>query len=944
MEYRATLNLPRTGFPMRADAARREPARLEQWNEAGLYRAMLERRSTAPVFLLHDGPPYANGEMHLGHAMNRVLKDIVVKYKTLAGFRTPFVPGWDCHGLPIELQVEKEIGRVAKKAMSPVEVRRRCADYARKFVEIQRTAILRLGVVGEWEHPYLTLDPAYEAQEIRELARMADGGALYRRRRPVYWCASCETALAEAEVEYEDKTSPSIWIRFRATDSAALEAATDTAGRAALREVGAEQISLVAWTTTPWTLPANLALSINPELTYVGLRLEGQIAIVAAGRTEAFLEAVGAVETGPRLAIDTAVLEGQQFRHPWFERSVPVVFGDHVTLETGTGVVHTAPGHGQEDYDVGQRYGLEVLSPVDARGVFTREAPGLEGLRIFEADGCVIALIEQAGNLAGRASIRHSYPHCWRCRKPLFFRATEQWFVSMAHADLRERALDAIDRVAWIPHWGQARIRGMIEGRPDWGISRQRAWGVPIVAVHCEDCGEAHAGGELARRVADIVEHEGSDAWFERPLAEFLPAGFACAGCGGGRLRRETDILDVWFDSGVSHAAVLEQRPGLHAPADLYLEGSDQHRGWFHTSLLTAVATRGEAPYRACLTHGFILDGQGRKMSKSLGNVVAPGDVIKKLGADVLRLWVAAEDYRGDVRVSDEILNHLVEAYRRIRNTARFLLGNIGDFTPEQDGVAPDALPDLDRWVLGRLDGLVERVGRAYDAYEFHTVVHAINNFCSVDLSALYLDIVKDRVYCSAPTDAGRRAAQTVMEEIARVLAGLLAPVLSFLGEEIWEALPRRQGDPASIFLTDFPAPAGRGNADFEAEWERLLAVRAAVTKAIEAERQAGVLGHSLEADVRLAAAGETAALLRRRAAELADLFIVSRVRVVDETLPMSPVLAGLGVAVDRTGGSKCERCWIWRDDVGASAAHPGICGRCAGALERLPAAAVVTP
>ena len=946
MEYRATLNLPRTSFPMRANAVQREPERLLRWNETGLYAAMLERRREAPLFVLHDGPPYANGEMHLGHALNRILKDIVIKYKSMAGFRTPFVPGWDCHGLPIELQVEKEIGRAAKAELSRVEVRRRCAAYALRSVDLQRNAILRLGVVGEWDRPYLTLDPAYEATEIRELARIADNGSLYRRRKPVYWCGSCETALAEAEVEYEDKTSASIWIRFRATALGGLGAATDEAGRRALEEVGPETVALVAWTTTPWTLPANLALALNPKLKYVGLRLGDTIAIVAEGRAAGFLESLGVAESGARLTIDVAALEGLGFRHPWLEREVPVVFGDHVTLESGTGVVHTAPGHGQEDYEVGLHYGLDILSPVDARGVFTHEAPGFEGLRIFEADGEVIERIERAGNLAGRESIRHSYPHCWRCKKPLFFRATEQWFVSMAHQDLRERTLDAVDGLKWIPQWGRDRIRGMIESRPDWCISRQRIWGVPIVAVHCEDCGEAHAGGALAQRVAAIVETEGADAWLERPLEELLPEGMRCRGCSGNRFRRETDILDVWFDSGVSHAAVLEQREGLSSPADLYLEGSDQHRGWFHTSLLTSVATRGRAPYLACLTHGFILDGKGRKMSKSLGNVVAPDDVIKRLGADVLRLWVAAEDYRGDISVSDEILNQIGEAYRRIRNTARFLLGNLEDFDPDRDRLPREALSDLDRWALARLDRLKERVERAYEAAEFHTVVHALNNFCSVDLSARYLDIIKDRVYCSAPADSDRRSAQTAMEEIARSLAGLLAPILSFLAEEVWEALPRRAGDPSSILLTDFPGrPAAPAVPDgLETEWEHLLEVRAAVTKAIEGERQAGVLGHSLEAEVRLSASGEIGSLLRRRDAELAEIFIVSRVLVVDEVLPESALLAGLGLLVTRVGGAKCERCWIWRDDIGGeTAVHPGVCGRCTEVLSRMPPELVVS-
>ncbi len=948
MDYRGTLNLPETSFPMRANAPQREPEMLARWDALGVYERMLAQRADAPLFVLHDGPPYANGNMHMGHVLNRVLKDIVVKYKHLSGHRTPYVPGWDCHGLPIELQVEQEIGRAKKAALPVVEVRRLCEEYARRFVNIQREEIRRLGVVGDWDRPYLTLDPDYEAQEIRELGKLATAGALYRRKKPVYWCASCETALAEAEVEYEDKRSPSIYVEFPlvARDQTggapapvpiALLAAAEDGGRDVLRSRDARTIAMVAWTTTPWTLPANLALAVNPELEYVGVHAGGKLLIVAAGLVDAFLAATGLTEEegAPRVRFSARALEGVEFCHPWLDRRVPVVLGEHVTLESGTGVVHTAPGHGQEDHEVGLRYGLDVYSPVDAQGRFTSQVPELEGERIFDADEKVIARLREAGTLLAHTSITHSYPHCWRCKKPLFFRATEQWFVSLEANDLRGEALAAIDRVQWIPPWGRDRIHGMIASRPDWCISRQRSWGVPIVAVHCEACGEAHASKELAEHVASIVEREGSDAWFARPVEELVPPGFRCRNCASTRLRKETDILDVWFDSGVSHAAVLERRAGLRSPADLYLEGSDQHRGWFHTSLLTSVATRGRAPYLACLTHGFILDGEGRKMSKSGGNAMPPETIIKELGADVLRLWVAAEDYRGDVRISKQILGHLVEAYRRLRNTARFLLGNLNDFDPSRDAVPYSALPELERWALDRLARVERRAREAYEVYEFHTVYHLLNNYCAVDLSALYLDVVKDRAYCSAPDDPGRRAAQTVMYEIVRALAGMLAPILTFLAEDVWHAIPGT-ASADSVLLTDFPEPSASWLDDaLAARFERLLAVRSAVTKALEAERQAGRVKHSLEARVTLAPSGELAELLRGREAFLAELFIVSQVEITDGPLPESS-LPGLGVAVGRAAGEKCARCWNYRTDVGAVPTCPGACGRCADVLGRI--------
>lgn len=930
MEYRASLNLPRTSFPMRANAAKREPEMLARWESEDLYGSMLSAREDAPTFVLHDGPPYANGNMHMGHVLNRVLKDVIVKYKHLAGFRTPYVPGWDCHGLPIELQVEKKIGRKKKAEMSVVEVRKLCDEFARKFVDIQRSEVRRLGVVGDWDNPYLTLAPDYEAQEIRELGHLATGGSLYRKKKPVYWCSSCATALAEAEVEYADKRSPSIYIRFPAVDVARLAEAANV-GADALASADPKRVSLVAWTTTPWTLPANMALSLNPDFDYVGLRVGDEILVVAEGLAEAFLSAAGLAESGERIRLSADKLEGAQLSHPWIDRQVPVVLGDHVTLESGTGVVHTAPGHGHEDYIVGTKYGIDVYCPVNAYGKFTDEVPEFAGQKVFDADPAVIETLEKAGTLVAQSTLDHSYPHCWRCKKALIYRATEQWFVSMETHDLRKKSLEAIDRVEWVPPWGRDRIYGMIEGRPDWCISRQRVWGVPITAFFCEKCDEVHFDDTLAGHVAAIVEKEGSDAWFGRPASELLPEGYTCS-CGSDSFRKEKDILDVWFDSGVSHAAVLERREGLYAPADLYLEGSDQHRGWFHTSLLTSIANRGVAPYKTCLTHGFILDGKGHKMSKSGGNAMAPDDIMKDLGADILRLWAAAEDYRNDVRMSKEIIGQLVESYRRLRNTARFLLGNLGDFDPATHAVAPSDMPELERWALGRLARVENRAREAYDAYEFHTVYHLLNNYCAVDLSSLFLDVVKDRCYCEAVDDPRRRAAQTVMWHIVRALAGIAAPILSFLAEDIWAATPRAADDPESIFLVDFPTPAE----DWEDEalarrFDTLLQVRSAITKAIEEERKEGRIGHSLEAHVLLGVEGDLGRLLHANESFLEELLIVSRVSFDAGDAPESAV-KGLRIRIDRADGEKCDRCWMYRD-LGADEKYPGTCARCAGVL-----------
>ncbi len=914
MDYKHTLHLPSTDFPMRANLPEREPAMLEAWQGEGMHERMLELRANAPLFVLHDGPPYANGNIHIGHALNKILKDVIVKYKTMAGFRAPYRPGWDTHGLPIELEVEKKIGRKAKAEMSLVEVRRLCREYADKFVDVQRRDFQRLGVFGSWDRPYLTKDFDYEAQEARELAKILATGGIFRSRKPVHWCASCRTALAEAEVDYDTKTSTSIFVAFPIEAKGPLAPFAD------------RRPSIAIWTTTPWTLPANLAVAVGPEYEYSLVESLERTLVVA---TELVPQLARRFPIGETLATFRGKeLEGLKARHPWIERDSLVILGDHVALDTGTGAVHTAPGHGHDDYVIGRKYGLEAYAPVDAGGVFTSEVPEFAGQFVFAADKGLIDLLSARGVLLAEEAIEHSYPHCWRCKKAIIFRATDQWFLSMEREDLRRRALEAIDRVRWIPSWGRERIYGMISGRPDWCLSRQRAWGVPIVAVHCRACANVEATPELALRAADLFEKEGADAWFARPVEDFLPEGFACTGCGGREFERETDILDVWFDSGVSYAAVVEPEFGRDAVADLYLEGSDQHRGWFHSALLASVATRDRAPYRSVLTHGFVLDGEGRKQSKSLGNVIAPQDILKTYGADILRLWVASEDYSEDVRISDEMLKRIADSYRRIRNTARNLLANLADFDPATSTVAHAERHELDRWIVARLDDFLARCRSAYDSYQFHVVFHALNNFCSVDLSALYFDVLKDRLYTSARDSRARRSAQSSMHEILVALTRVVAPILCFTADEIWRAMPeplrRAAGGQPSVFLADFPTadPAWKDDA-LLGRWERLWEIRGAVTKALEEQRRAGAIGQSLEARVAIAASGRDAELLRGIGERgLCEVFIVSQVEVADGAGP-------LALSVEKARGAKCGRCWNFAEDVGGHADHPELCGRC---------------
>lgn len=924
MDYGKTLNLPRTDFPMRANLPQREPEMQKFWEEIDIYKLVQQKNAGRPKFILHDGPPYANGHIHLGTALNKVLKDMIVKYHSMAGYDAPYVPGWDTHGLPIEQQAIKNLG-LNRHAVHPVEFRRQCKEYALKFVSIQREEFKRLGVRGDWEHPYLTLMPHYEAAQIGVFGEMARRGYIYKGLKPVYWCATCETALAEAEVEYQDKKSPSIYVRFPVKD-----------GRGVL-PAGSY---VVIWTTTPWTLIANLAITVHPDFTYVLIRSGGEQYLVAKELLSSFAEAVNLAQWQVEKEIPGRELEMVICRHPFIDRDSPLILGDHVTLEAGTGCVHTAPGHGHEDYLVGLKYKLPILSPVDGRGHFMAEAGQFAGQFYADANRNVSAELTRQGHLMHEGTIRHQYPHCWRCKNPVFFRATEQWFASIE--GFRRQALEAIRQVRWIPAWGEERIHNMVANRGDWCVSRQRTWGVPIPIFYCAGCGKEIITAETIAYLQTLFKEYGSDVWFAREADQLVPPGLKCPACGATGFTKETDIMDVWFDSGSSHLGVLEQPdvwPELRWPADLYLEGSDQHRGWFNSSLSTAVAVRGQAPYRAVLTHGFVVDEQGRKMSKSLGNVVDPLKVIKQMGADILRLWVSSADYRGDLAASPNIFKQMTESYRKIRNTIRFLLGNLYDFNPETDQLADENLPEIDRWALLRLHRMIGRVLDAYREYEYHVVYHAVHGFCTIDMSSLYLDIIKDRLYTSPAASQQRRAAQTVLYRILHALVRLLAPVLAFTTEEIWLYVPREKDLPVSVQLTDLPeVKEDYLDAELEQKYERLLAVRAEVTRSLETARRDKLIGNSLEAMVELYAAGELYDFLSGAAADLPALFIVSGVHLQPESgqgVPVSETVPGLGVVIKRAPGKKCERCWMYHPAVGQDAGHPTLCPRCAAAVGR---------
>ena len=929
MDYKHTLCLPRTDFPMKASLAVREPELLKRWEEGDIYGRIMDRSRGREKFILHDGPPYANGHIHLGTALNKILKDIIVKSLFMMGYDTFYRPGWDCHGLPIEHQVEIEVGRDAAATMSKAEIRRRCREYAYRFLDIQRDEFKRLGGFGVWNDPYVTMDYGYEATIVRELGKFIGSGAIYKARKPVYWCATCKTALAEAEVEYNEQATPAIFVRFRMISDISEKVPE-------LKDVR-DDTSMVIWTTTPWTIPANLAIALHPDLEYSAVKTgEYGVLVLATDLVEDVMKAIGVSGFSTLARFKGSLLEGLKAKHPLYDRESLLILAPFVTLEAGSGLVHIAPGHGEEDYEIGKVYGLEVYAPVDNEGRFTKEVEEFAGQYVFDANEGVNNALKRVGALLDVSTYGHSYPYCWRCKNPIIFRSTSQWFISMEKTGLRQKALDEINRVKWIPSWGRDRIYNMVENRPDWCISRQRAWGVPIPVFVCKSCGEILMTEEIADHVGDIFEKEGSDAWFTHTASELLPPGTTCPACSSAELAKEEDIVDVWFDSGVSYAAVCEKDQRLDMPVEMYLEGSDQHRGWFHSTLLTSVGTRGTAPYKSVLTHGFVVDGEGRKMSKSLGNTISPQEIISKYGAEILRLWTSAQDYKNDIRISGEIVSRLVETYRRIRNTARFMLGNLHDFDPDKDLVPYDNMAELDRYALHVTAKLVEKVRRAYLEYEFYAIYQQVHNFCVVDMSAFYLDILKDRLYVYKRDSLARRSAQSAIFRIVMDLTRLLAPVLAFTAEEIWDHMPKFLGKEESVHLSTMPeVDASVVDDGLAARWERIIALRQEVSKETEAARRDKVIGHPLDAKITLSAQGPTYDFLEAVAPSLEDIFICSGVSVEqgDGTAGGSEDFPLMRIGVSKAPGGKCPRCWHYREDIGKDPGFPEVCGRCAEQL-----------
>jgi len=931
MDYKKTLNLPITQFPMKADLAVREPEQLKQWDQAGLYEQIREASKDRELFILHDGPPYANGNIHIGTALNKILKDIVIRSYQMVGYNATYVPGWDCHGLPIEHNVDKELGK-AKLSMTQSEVRKKCRKYAEKFVDIQRKEFKRLGVMGEWDNPYLTMAYEYEAVIAKECCKFALEGSLFRSKKPIYWCSTCRTALAEAEIEYHNEISPSIYVKFPMLDSISEQ----------YPALSDKKVSVIIWTTTPWTIPANLAISLHPDFDYVAVDVGGgEVYILAQYLMAACMALFGIDHYSVIAKIDAKKIENKRCRHPLYERDSLIILGDHVTLDAGTGCVHTAPGHGREDYEVGLNYGIDVYSPVNDDGCFTDDVAFFQGLFVFDANRDINAKLKEAGMLLAEGRLDHQYPHCWRCKKPVIFRATPQWFISMEKTGLRQKALREIDRVQWIPHWGRERIYGMIENRPDWCVSRQRAWGVPITVFYCENCQATLMTPEIMDKIYNLFVEKGADIWFDLDTSHWISKDLKCSRCGHTSFKKETDILDVWFDSGVSHTAVLEARDYLKWPADLYLEGSDQHRGWFHSSLLTAVGLRDRAPYKTVLTHGFVVDEEGKKMSKSIGNVVVPEEVIKKYGAEILRLWVSASDYKDDIRISEKILKQLSDAYRRIRNTCRFLLGNLYDYDPEKDGVSYEQMPEIDRFALHKLQQLIQRTRKAYERYEFHTIYHALFNYCTLDLSAFYLDILKDRLYTSSPNSLMRKSSQTVLHTILDSVVRLMAPVMVFTSEEIWKHMPAIKDKENSVHMAKFP-DINKAHIDEQLadKWEKLLELRGEATKALENARIEKRIGHPLSASVSISVPESIYDALAPYGEELKSLLIVSEALLFkDQELEnafKSEVVEGLFIKVEPAPGQKCERCWVYQPDVGTDERHPAICPKCLDALKEI--------
>lgn len=928
MDYNKTLNLPKTDFPMRASLPQREPGFLQAWENQSLYQTLMAKNAGKPLFVLHDGPPYANGDIHLGTALNKVLKDFVVRYKNMTGFQSPYVPGWDTHGLPTELKARKKAGIDANTDIDDVELRKICRAFALGYLNDQREQFKRLGGIGEWDNPYITLTNAFEETQIKVFAQMASKGYIYKGLKPVYWCPECNTALAEAEIEYGEDPCHSLYVKFKVKDD-----------KGKLSALGADldKTFFVIWTTTTWTLPANVAICLGPDFEYALVESNGEYFVMAADLVEAVMAVKGAAYT-VKGTLKGADLEYITTQHPFIERDSLVILGGHVTLESGTGCVHTAPGHGVDDFIVCKNYPeLPVVVPVDDKGILTEEAGQFAGLSTEDANQPIAMNLEETGALFALQKIIHQYPHCWRCKKPVIFRATSQWFCSIE--DFREKAIQAAETVKWYPEWGKDRLQSMIRERNDWCISRQRKWGVPIPVFYCKACGKEIIDNDAMLRVAEIFGQEGSDAWFTKPAGAFLPEGYQCPHCGDSHgFEKETDIMDVWFDSGSTHAAVLKQRPYLKWPADVYLEGADQYRGWFQSSLLTSVATGGAAPYKNIVTHGWVVDGEGRKQSKSLGNGILPSEIIEQYGADILRLWVASSDYHADIRISPEILKQLSDNYRKIRNTARYCLGNLYDFNPDQDLVDNDRLQSIDKYALMKLDALLKTCRSAYENYEYHVVFHAVHNFCVLDMSNFYFDVLKDRLYTEAPDSVKRRAAQTVLYKVLEALLLLLTPILAFTADEVWKAMPHdKERDPASPLFTEIPQP-GYISADdgFMERWEKIHAVRDDVLKVLELARNEKKIGKSLEAKILLGAEGALYDFLKEAEASLAEIFIVSGVEVTQETYDFKGEVNGLSVAFAKADGRKCERCWTYSDTVGGAQPQADLCSRCAHVMTEI--------
>ena len=917
-DYKNTLNLPETGFPMKANLTQREPQRLKQWEEMDLYQKMREAGEGKPTFILHDGPPYANGELHVGHAVNKILKDIIIKSKTLSGFDSPYVPGWDCHGLPIELNVEKKVGKPGHK-VSASEFRQKCREYAAKQVNNQRDDFKRMGVVGDWDDPYLTMNFAFEANIVRTLGKIIDNGHLQQGFKPVHWCLDCGSALAEAEVEYQDKVSSAIDVAFPFADQQVANALLGVSG------VG--ELSVAIWTTTPWTLAANRGVTVAADLDYVLMRVGERAVLIAEALLDECADRFGVDSPEVLARVKGSALDRVRVVPPFSDESVPLMLGDHVTTDAGTGCVHTAPAHGLEDFQIGKAYDLEVYNPVGGNGVYLEGTPVFEGKHIFKANDEIIEELEARNRLLCHRPFTHSYPHCWRHKTPIIYRATPQWFVSMEKQGLLTQAQAAVDAVSWVPDWGRARIDAMLESRPDWCISRQRTWGAPITLFVNKVDGSLHPNTvDLIEKVALRIEEQGIDAWFDLDVADIL-------GDEADAYEKVTDTLDVWFDSGVTHACVLRERHGLSAPADLYLEGSDQHRGWFQSSLLTGIGAYDESPYRQVLTHGFTVDGEGRKMSKSIGNIIPAKKAMNDMGADILRLWVASADYRNEIAASDEIFKRTSDTYRRIRNTARFLLANLAGFEPARDAVSGDDMLPLDRWIVSKSQELQSELVEAYETYQFHHVYHKVHNFCSGELGGFYLDVIKDRQYTTQTNSIARRSCQTALYHMAEALSRWIAPILSFTAEEIWENLPGERE--ASVFLTEwYQLPASEASDGMgDAFWSSCLAVRQDVNKAMEAERAQGNIRGSLDANVVLYATSELRQMLTTLGDELRFVLITSGAELADIADAPAEALAGevegLKVRVSASDAEKCERCWHRRDDIGAVEEHPTLCGRC---------------